>query len=48
VLAAGVRDAAVTVVPAHGLTLEEVGYPDDAGLAAQATAARRVRVAPHG
>jgi len=48
VLAAGERDAAVTVVPAHGLTLEEVGYPDDAGLAAQATAARRVRVAPHG
>jgi tRNA pseudouridine38-40 synthase len=48
VLAAGVRDSAVTVVPAHGLTLEEVGYPDDAGLAAQATAARRVRVAPHG
>ena len=48
VLAAGVRDAAVTVVPAHGLTLEEVGYPEDAGLAAQATAARRVRVAPHG
>ena len=23
-----VRDPAVTVVPAHGLTLEEVGYPD--------------------
>ena len=23
------RDPAVTVVPAHGLTLEEVGYPDD-------------------
>lgn len=43
VLAAGVRDAAVTVVPAHGLTLEEVGYPADAELAAQASAARRVR-----
>ena len=30
VLAAGVRDPAVTVVPPHGLTLEEVGYPPDA------------------
>ena len=30
----------VTVVPAHGLTLEEVGYPADDGLAAQAEAAR--------
>ena len=48
VLAARVRDAGVTVVPAHGLTLEEVGYPDEAGLAAQAEAARRVRVAPRG
>jgi tRNA pseudouridine38-40 synthase len=48
VLAAGVRDAAVAVVPAHGLTLEEVGYPDDAGLAAQAAAARRIRVTPGG
>jgi tRNA pseudouridine38-40 synthase len=45
VLAHGVRDPAVTVVPAHGLTLEEVGYPADADLARQATAARRVRVA---
>jgi tRNA pseudouridine38-40 synthase len=43
VLVAGVRDAGVTVMPAHGLTLEEVGYPDDEGLAAQAEAARRVR-----
>lgn len=43
VLAAGVRDAAVAVVPAHGLTLEEVGYPPDDELAAQAVAARRVR-----
>ena len=33
----------VTVVPAHGLTLEEVGYPADAELAAQAEAARKVR-----
>ena len=44
VLARGVRDAAVTVVPPHGLTLEEVAYPDAAGLGAQAEAARRVRV----
>jgi tRNA pseudouridine38-40 synthase len=43
VLRAGVRDPAVTVVPAHGLVLEEVGYPADEELDAQATAARRVR-----
>ncbi len=43
VLRAGVRDPAVTVVPAHGLVLEEVGYPDDGELASQAAAARRVR-----
>ena len=43
VLTAGVRDAAVSVAPAHGLTLEEVAYPDDSELAAQATAARRRR-----
>jgi tRNA pseudouridine38-40 synthase len=36
VLAAGVRDPAMTVVPPHGLTLEEVGYPPDADLAARA------------
>lgn len=43
VLAAEVRDPAVTVVHAHGLTLEEVGYPDDADLAVRAeqTRARR-------
>jgi tRNA pseudouridine38-40 synthase len=44
VLAVAVRDPAVTVVPSHGLTLEEVGYPDDAGLAAQAERARNIRV----
>jgi tRNA pseudouridine38-40 synthase len=43
VLRGGVRDAAVTVVRPHGLTLEEVCYPPDAELAAQAVAARRVR-----
>ncbi len=43
VLAAGVRDSAVTVAPAHGLTLEEVGYPPDAELGArvEVTRARR-------
>ena len=42
-LAAATRDPAVTVAPAHGLTLEEVGYPPDDELAAQAEAARRLR-----
>jgi tRNA pseudouridine38-40 synthase len=42
-LAARRRDAAAHVAPAHGLTLEEVGYPPDAELAdrAQQTRARR-------
>jgi tRNA pseudouridine38-40 synthase len=43
ILQAAVRDPAVAVVPPHGLTLEEVGYPDDAGLAAQAGRARARR-----
>ncbi|HEY3527777.1 MAG TPA: tRNA pseudouridine(38-40) synthase TruA [Nocardioides sp.] len=43
VLAAEVRDPAVTVVPPHGLTLEEVGYPPDAELAARAEQARAKR-----
>ncbi|GAA2028599.1 tRNA pseudouridine(38-40) synthase TruA [Pseudokineococcus marinus] len=48
VLAAGVRDPAVAVVPAHGLVLEEVVYPPDEELAAQAVRARSYRgpVAP--
>ena len=49
VLAGGVRDPGVPVVPAHGLTLEEVRYPGDEELAqrAQQTRARRVpAVAP--
>ena len=46
VLAAAVRDPGVTVMPAHGLTLEEVAYPADDALAAQATAARSVRTLP--
>lgn len=45
VLAARARDPAVPVLPPHGLTLEEVGYPPDDALAAQVerTRARRSR-----
>ena len=43
VLAGRERDPAVTVMPAHGLTLEEVGYPVDADLATRARMTRRVR-----
>jgi tRNA pseudouridine38-40 synthase len=43
VLHAGARDPAVTVVPAHGLTLEEVGYPPDEELAARADETRTRR-----
>jgi tRNA pseudouridine38-40 synthase len=46
VLAAGVRDPAVVVVPPHGLTLEEVGYPADALLAARNAEARNRRTLP--
>jgi len=37
------RDPAIAVAPAHGLTLEEVCYPADAELAAQAEATRQKR-----
>jgi tRNA pseudouridine38-40 synthase len=40
---AGQSRSGVSVVPPHGLTLEEVGYPADDELAAQAETARRVR-----
>jgi tRNA pseudouridine38-40 synthase len=43
VLARRERDSAVTVVQAHGLTLEEVGYPPDDELAVQAERSRVVR-----
>ena len=46
VLAGRRRDPAVAVVPAKGLTLEEVGYPADALLAQRAGQARAVRTAP--
>jgi tRNA pseudouridine38-40 synthase len=43
VLRGGVRDPRVGVLPARGLTLEEVGYPADAELAARASATRHRR-----
>jgi tRNA pseudouridine38-40 synthase len=43
VLARRTRSPKVVVAPAHGLTLEEVAYPDEAGLATQAEAARARR-----
>lgn len=46
VLRARRRDPAVTVLHAHGLTLEEVAYPADGQLAAQAETARVVRTPP--
>ena len=46
VLAAGVRDPAVTVLPPHPLCLEQVGYPADDGLAGRAALTRRVRSGP--
>jgi tRNA pseudouridine38-40 synthase len=46
VLARRVRDPRVLVMPPHGLTLEEVAYPDDADLAARAAQTRTVRTVP--
>jgi tRNA pseudouridine38-40 synthase len=43
ILRAGVRDPAVTVAHAHGLTLEEVAYPPDDELAARAELTRTRR-----
>jgi len=48
VLAARVRNPAVTVVPPQGLTLEEVRYPAEADLAARARESRQVRGEVHG
>ena len=42
-LAAERRDPVVVVAAAKGLTLEEVGYPPDAGLAARAAQTRGIR-----
>jgi tRNA pseudouridine38-40 synthase len=46
VLAAGVRDPAVTVAPPHPLCLEQVSYPIDTELAARAKLTRHVRGEP--
>ncbi len=43
VLAAGARDSRLKVMPAHGLSLEEVVYPPDDELAARAETARAMR-----
>lgn len=43
ILSAAVRDPLVKVAPAHGLTLEEVRYPADADVTAQAARTRRRR-----
>lgn len=47
VLDAGRRESAVTVMPAHGLTLEEVTYPDPAEMAARVEEARHARELPY-
>ena len=46
VLARRQRDSGVTVVHAHGLTLEEVAYPPDDELAARAESSRVLRTLP--
>lgn len=46
ITAAAVRNSEVPVLPAQGLTLEEVGYPPDDQLAARATASRTLRTLP--
>ncbi len=46
VLRAGRRDPGVPVMPAHGLTLDEVGYPDQRDYAARSVQARAIRTLP--
>lgn len=48
VLAGRVRDSAVTVLPPHGLCLEEVSYPAPEELSARAFATRQIRGPVHG
>lgn len=43
IVAGGVRDSGVQVMPAHGLVLEEVRYPDPAGMAARQAVTRSLR-----
>lgn len=47
VLHRGERDPLAGVVPPHGLTLEEVEYPDDAEVALQAERSRARRIEEH-
>lgn len=44
--ALGTRAGTVHVMPAHGLTLEEVGYPPDHELLARSRQARAIRILP--
>jgi len=46
VMTSRTRHSALTVMPPHGLTLEEVGYPPDEDLATRADQARSVRSLP--
>ena len=46
VMAGGIRDGRPPVMPAHGLSLEEVGYPPDGQLADRADEARAKRSLP--
>lgn len=46
VLGAAARDSRVKVMPAHGLVLEEVSYPDDGDLAQRAAESRQLRTRP--
>ena len=44
--AAAVRNSELPVLPAHGLTLEEVGYPPDDQLAERSAVSRTLRTLP--
>jgi tRNA pseudouridine38-40 synthase len=48
VLVAGLRHPGVVVVPAHGLSLEQVTYPPDVELGSRATTSRVRRIADRG
>lgn len=47
VLASGVKDSAVTTMPAHPLVLEQVGYPADDQLLARQRETRSLRTKEH-
>jgi tRNA pseudouridine38-40 synthase len=46
-LAARLRIPEIRVAPPHALCLEEVGYPEPAGMAARAIASRNTRQLDH-